>query len=62
MNANFQQTRQAPIGNNRRLFSLTAVAAAVALSLAGITAIANTATTLPESSPLTIERSAARAP
>lgn len=62
MNANFQQTRQAPIGSNRRLFSLTAVAAAVALSLAGITAIANTATTLPESSPLTIERSAARAP
>ena len=45
-----------------RLIKYSALAAAIALSVAGMVAVAKTTLTLPEVSPLAIERSAAQAP
>ncbi len=61
-NQPISQQTTSPAGRNRQFFSYSALAAAVALSLGGITAIAKTSATLPESAPLTTEQSAVRAP
>ena len=52
-NQPISQQTTSPAGRNRQFFSYSALAAAVALSLGGITAIAKTSATLPESAPLT---------
>ena len=65
MNASSQSTAQSGASRRRRkgrLFRRSALAVAVALSVAGVAAIAKPAATLPDSSPLAIERSAVQAP
>jgi serine protease Do len=46
----------------RRLYRYSTLTVAVALAVAGVTAVAKTTPTLPEVSPLTLERSAVQAP
>lgn len=56
-----EQNTTSNAGINRRYFQVTAIAAALALTLGGIAAIAKTNSTLPDSSPLIIAESAVQA-
>lgn len=62
LNQPTDQQTAIPSKRNRRFFRYSTIAAAIALSLVGIGVVAKTGTTLPESSPLSIEQSAAKVP
>ncbi len=65
MNTVMHSTRQSTASHrsrNGRLFRRSALALAVALSIAGVAAVAKTGPALPDTSPLAIERSAVQAP
>jgi serine protease Do len=65
MNASSQSPAQSGANRKRRkgrLFRRSALAVAVALSLAGVAALAKTGPALPDTSPLAIEQSAVQAP
>ena len=56
------RTHDISLGRSKRFFKYTAVAAALALSLGGITVIAKTRVALPETSPLALEHSVQHVP
>ena len=58
----FSQTSTSGTKQRTRVFRRSAVAVAVALTVAGVTAIAKTTPTLPKNSPLVIEQAAVPAP